>query len=559
MASPADYQKLFGVGKRGASASTSVFGDVGYSYGAYSASSLRPALDQPFQRGYNTADNEVSYARENVTAWTRHLWRNDPKLATLYRLKIEAVVGTSLRVEATPMFKLLKRDAIWADDWSSEVEMWFKAWGADDEFRCDAHQSLNWGSLAKLAYSYYDAEGESLAVVRMLDRGGLFETCVEVLDPERLCNPYGKSNFMVLANGNRVVDGVEINALGAAVAYHIRVMHEADATASIDKFRWERIERFNGLGRPNVIHAVDMRRASQRRGLAAMAAGITTINQYDEYERAVIDQYKNHAKLFPFLKTSAPVEEIEAALPTSAGSASARRELFDHVHESRYANPMRVHGTQVMIGTPEETLDMGRGDFGDSPSDFLRMGDKQISGLEGVPHPVAFNSWDEITYSSGQMMLAYSNRGEQQQLTEFGAKWGRAVFGCVLEEMLLKGRVKPARRFIDFYTMKAGYTACKFHGPGNIVGDPVKDGLSADYLLNQGRVSWSELVAMSGRDPDEVRQARLRDMRKDEAAGLPVFVPFKGSKPDAETDSAATDNQDVPAKKQNEQVSDDDA
>ena len=73
-------------------------------------------------------------------------------------------------------------------------------------------------------------------------RGGRYETCVQLIDPDRLSNPHGLSDGMVLTNGNRIFQGVEVDEQGAAVAYHIRCRHPNDLL-STDNFRWERVQR----------------------------------------------------------------------------------------------------------------------------------------------------------------------------------------------------------------------------------------------------------------------------------------------------------------------------
>ena len=560
--SPDAYKSMFGDGNRAAIRARSTWGSglgSGWGGNAYEASSVTPSHDQPFQWYQNTADNEVSESRERVTAWVRHLGRNNPKVMTLLMLRAQAVVGANLRLEAHPMFNLLGRDDVWADDWSQEVQNWFKMWGSDDLFRCDAHMSMNWGTMAKLAYSYWDTEGECLAVVRAIDRGGTFMTCVEIVDPERLSNPYGKSNFMLLENGNRVIDGVEVNPIGAPVAYHIRVVHECESLATVDKHRWERIPRFNSLGRPNVIHAVCPRRASQRRGISRFASTVSTVKRYDQYERGNVKAMENHARMFPYLESAADTDDLESALPYAGNGDDDPRSIYEQAWDYRNLHKGKIDGTELFQGLPGEKVHALRGELVKDPAAFIAVGDKQLAGVAGVAHPVGFNAWGDVTYSSGQMMLAILNRGEVQDCDEFSSKFARPVYSCVLEEMIASGKVKPARRRLDFYSMRTAYTNCRFIGPGNIVGDPVKEGLGAEYRLMHGMASVDMILSERGYDPDEVRRAIAANRRRDIAAGNTGFMPIKGIRPDAEADSAATGNQEQPPKKPDDQVNEDDA
>lgn len=78
-----------------------------------------------------------------------------------------------------------------------------------------------------------------------------YATTMQIIDPDRLSNP--QQNFDML----NIRGGVEIDADGVPIAYHIRKAHIGDWWSGKETMTWERILRETDWGRPIVIHDFD--------------------------------------------------------------------------------------------------------------------------------------------------------------------------------------------------------------------------------------------------------------------------------------------------------------
>src|SRR5690606_16660985 len=129
--------------------------------------------------------------------------------------------------------------------------------------------------------------GEGLAVMRFGDRPGWqYRTAIHMVDPDRLSNPFGQPDTEELRKG------VEKNADGAPIGYHIRRAHPADVFGfTTDPFSWDYFPRWhdteNGWQRPGVVHLYDKRRPGQSRGISRLVANLVKtrmLHRYSENE-----------------------------------------------------------------------------------------------------------------------------------------------------------------------------------------------------------------------------------------------------------------------------------
>ena len=80
---------------------------------------------------------------------SRDLVRNHGVAAGAIQTHVDNVVGTGLRLSATPDYRALGRDKAWADDWSRSTEALWRAWAETTD--CDAAQSLTFHGLTTLS------------------------------------------------------------------------------------------------------------------------------------------------------------------------------------------------------------------------------------------------------------------------------------------------------------------------------------------------------------------------------------------------------------------------
>lgn len=285
-------------------------------------------------------DREALVSRDAIVGRARDLVRNNPVIAGGLDRRSEAVVGSRIRLQAMPDFEAMGRDWKWASKWARSVESQFRVWDRDSRRMCDAERTQTFGMMVETAYRHWFVDGEALAYVEMRDRGSAYQTCIRLIDPDRLINPDNLQDESVLPNGNQVIGGVEIDSDGVVVAYHIRVHHPDSLTPA--RPETERVLREDPDGRPRVVHAFKRHRAQQRRGISNLVASMRKIRMLDKYDDAELELALLRATRSPYVKTDASTDEVREALAPIGpeGEAGALDAWFDY----RGENPLMIDG-----------------------------------------------------------------------------------------------------------------------------------------------------------------------------------------------------------------------
>lgn len=135
-----------------------------------------------------SADSDLLGELPTLVSRSRDLTRNHGVAAGAMQTLSDNVVGTGLRLSATPDYKALGKDKAWADEWARDVESQWRAWA--ESTACDAANSLNFAGLTSLVFRSSLINGEALALPLWLDkRGNDFATTIQLVEADRLSNP----------------------------------------------------------------------------------------------------------------------------------------------------------------------------------------------------------------------------------------------------------------------------------------------------------------------------------------------------------------------------------
>lgn len=476
-------------------------------------------------------------ARDVVTKRARDMIRNHPIISGSTDRRAEAVVGANIRLEAQPAFEIIGQDADWADDWSSATEQRFELFARDPRKLCDAQMHLQFGGLVEMAYRHWWTDGEACGIAKMLPATGVrfgaeYETCLEVVDPDRVSNPRGMADHTRLSRGRTLIGGIEYDRNGAPIAAHVRKAHpSARDSGRLDTFSWVRVPYYGQTGRPIFIHAMKRGRADQRRGISRFVAAIKRIKMLDRYDDAEIEAALLNAVMAVSIESSNPTEDVAAAMaPTGADNENPQSWTVADQMKYRMDHPVRVQGARVVHTLPAEKMHFHRAEH---PStnypEFKASGLRTVAANLGLSYAQVAQDWADINYSSARAMLNEIWRGLLHDRWLFTQAFCTPFYLAWLEEAVAKGVVPIPGRKIDFYKMRNALSLCEWMGPGRGSVDPLKEAQAHDFELNQGATDLATMSNERGRDFKKtlMQQSRVEKYRK--KLGMKPFVPLKKS------------------------------
>lgn len=525
---------------------------------AYEAGRNDLAETSGWHPSVNYPDDEVLVNRDQIVARARNLIQNNGFISGGIDRRAEAVVGTRIRLKAQPAYAAMNRDIEWAFNWSQSVQSAWRVYTMSDRKFCDAERIQTFGMQVDTAYRHYLHDGEALAVVEDIERGGKYSTCLRLIDPDRLSNPDGVPDHTILENGHRMVGGVELDVNHAPVAYHIRVAHPCDPAMSMDKFRWERIAREGPTGRPRVIHVYQKKRAELRRGISKLADIILGAKQMDRMDKATVNAALLQTILALVVTSPAPGADVRDALAPvgDTTSASYAEELVSYREKNRIKLGSEV---QAVHGFPGEDFDFKSPTHPSNNFEpFMAQALRKIASSFGISYSQLSQDWAGINYSSARTLLNEIWRGLLSDRHVFTQLFCTPFYAAWLEEAIVLARtVRLPGGPMSFYRWRDELVLCDWMGPGRGTVDPKKEEEAASLAI-AGNRSSDEIEANSqGRDHYEVYEQLAFEKRLRAKMGLPDAdndVPTGRGRPAGSGDDAMENDSDRADREETEGV-----
>lgn len=466
-------------------------------------------------------DDEALVSRDQIVANARDLVRNNPIISGGVDRRTEAVVGSRIRLKSQPDFEAMGRNFDWSDKWARGVEAQFRVWDRDSRKLCDAERAQSFGAMVETAYRHWWVDGEAVAYIEMRDRGSAYQTCVRLIDPDRLRNPDTTADGSRLKNGHTVVGGCEVDAGGVTVAYHILVDHPAAIFVGAQTTRTERIEREDADGRPRLVHAYKRNRAAQRRGISRLVASMSKIKMLDRYDKAELEKALFQALQVAVATTDVPTSELkEAMAPVASAIGEAEWSIGEQLLY-RQNNPIVMDGINVFHALPGEDFKFTNGSGPPAHyADFRAEGLRSIASDFGLSHQQLAQNWEDINYSSARTLLNEIWRGLLDDRWQFTQAFCTPIYAAWLQESVAIGKVKLPGGPASFYRYRAEITMADWMGPGRGSVDPLKEAKAANEDQAAGRSNLSIEAEKMGRDHRDILIGIARERSLAEELGV---------------------------------------
>ncbi|HEY0104600.1 MAG TPA: phage portal protein, partial [Rhizomicrobium sp.] len=462
-----------------------------------------------------SADRDWLYDRNNVVARARDASRNDVVGASAGMRKVNRAVGAGWRLASRVSARALGITQDAAAELRAEIDTQFRLYAYGPSFACDAERKKNFGGLLRLGASHMFHDGEGLGLIEYAaDEPTLFKTRLRMVDPDRLSNPMGQPDTDTLRGG------VERAASGAPRRYWIREGHPNDVGLSFKGFKWTPWERFSTpLGRPQVLHAFDEKRAGQSRGISAFVSVLKSLRGLNRFTDATLEATTINALLVAFVKSSAGPDAVSENFSTD-DLVKYSEERDGHYEES----PVSIGGARIPVLPFGDEIDMqtaGR-DTGGFDS-FVRAILRLIAAALGITYEELSMDFSQTNYSSARAalliawdeMLVFRGLIASHIATPFFVAW--------LEEAFDIGAIQIPAGAPDYYDAPDAYAECRWIGPGRGYIDPTKEIDAAAARVEAKMSTLEDECAEDGKDWREVLEQQAHEFAEMERLGLPNY------------------------------------
>jgi lambda family phage portal protein len=473
-------------------------------------------------------DGELNMYRDRIVSRVRDLVRNDGWASGAVTRTLDNAIGANFRPIAKPDYRALALytgnkafDAKWADEFGRAAEANWRIWANDPGRYCDAQRSMTVAQIMRLAFRHKIVDGDALAQVMWLpervDIGrARYATTIQVIDPDRLSNPQLRFDQMTMRGG------VEVDELGAAVAYHIRRAHQGDWFNAAKSVSWDRIPRETNWGRPIIVHDFDHDRAAQHRGGAGMLAPVLQrLKMLVRYDSAELDAAIINAVFSAYVESPFDAQFVEQALGGDGAELNAYQQGRSEFHNER---KLKLGDSRMPILYPGEsitTVNAARptSNFGDFEGAVLR----NASAATGLSAQQISNNWSDVNYSSARGALLEAWKTLNRRRIEFGHGFGQPIWAAHMEEQFEVDNLPLPNGAPDFMECRTAYSAAKWMGPGRGWIDIVKERQGAVLGMDSGLSTLEQECAENGgEDWEENLDQRARELEAYKERGLPV-------------------------------------
>ena len=498
---------------------------AGAQMAGYQAASFSEPNLSDWLPGAYSADADLLPDLGLLTARSRDLGRNNGLMASAQQTLRDNIIGSVLRLSASPDYRLLDWTREQAREWSNTTEAKFRSWA--DTTACDAADTHTLLGLSLQALGGALLNGDAIALPLWLPQtGNTWATRLMLIEADRLSTP------LHLAHRSDIRGGIEFNPYGAPVAYHILKQHPGDiyafgTTAGLQE--WERIPARNEFGRLRVIHLHDKERTGQSRGKPVVSAVMREIRMAGDYAHNELQASVTNSLVAAFLETDLDSDSAAALFGQDPRDAWARNS-----REAKLAGLLTKKLksgaiTNLPPGTRISTVAPGR----PNPSfeAFMLATLRHIAAGMNLPYELLLKDFSKTSYSSARASMLEAWRyfnGRRRWLTD---TWLKPVYELWLEEAVNTGHVEAP----DYYKNRYAYQRARFIFGGRGWVDPVKEATAAQIRIEGGLSTLEKECAEQGEDYEEIldQQAIEAAMRRER--GLPQPGAINQAAPQGDT------------------------
>ncbi len=446
---------------------------VNSGYGNYGANATKKAVIG-WTHGGGSHREDIEEHISTLRQRSRDLYCGGSTLATgaVKRLRTNAV-GTGLHLKSTISEEILGITSEEARKSEETIEREFAHWA--NSTNCDIERIDNFYQLQQLALLNALLSGDSFALMTTTKRtGSIYDLRIELVEADRVSTPDNETINPLFC------EGVEKNANGEVVAYHISKSHPL-SFQDREPREWVRVKAFGEkTGRRNVIHVMNRERIGQVRGVPFLSPVIETIKQLGRYTEAEVLAAVINGLFTVFIEKESASDDVPF------GEAVPEDMQVDSEDEGSIE---LAPGAVIDLGEGEKANMVNPGRPNPNFDPFVMAVIKQIGAALEIPYELLIMAFSN-NYSASRAAILEFFKVIKMYRAWFVTDFCQPIYEEWLCEAVAKGRIN-APGFFNDPIIKDAYCSAEWNGPSAGQLDPKKE-VEAAELRVQGGFSTRE-------------------------------------------------------------------
>lgn len=495
-------------------------------YSEAGASLVRRAM-KSFRAKSGSPNEDINWNNYTLRQRGRMLYMSSPVATSAINTNRTKVVGVGLTLKCSIDRDILGLTPEDAKEWQRRTEREFEIW-AGKRTACDATGMNNFAGMQQLALVSWLMSGDCFVLFKRSKPtvSNPYSLRLHLIEADRVSTPeqsygaapagtpfYNITDGKNSENGNRIYDGVEVDASGLAVAYHIRNTYPYQL--SYEKTDWQRVEACGGrTGLPNILHIMSSERPDQYRGVTYLAQVVEPLLQLRRYTDSALMMALVQSFFTAWIVTKQNQDQMMfnevgagdvAGIP---GSNPAEENL------SKSENEYEMGPGTVNTLAEDEDIKFGNPTMPVAGFDeFVKTFCKLIGAGIGLPYDVLIKEYNS-SYSAARGALMDAWDDFRMRRTWLVDDLCQPVYEMWLTEAVARGRI-VAPGFFDDPLIRAAWSGARWIGPVQASLDPLQE-VKAAVMQTQNALKTHEQVAreMGGGDWDSNVEQLIEENEK---------------------------------------------
>lgn len=437
--------------------------------------------------------------RDLLRARARDLERNADIAEAIVGAFERNVVGIGMQIQAKPF----KKDGTEDKELAQKMEDIFYDWSNKEN--CDVAGELCFEEMQEMIVRRKIVDGGILAVMsdNPYSKQGI-QFMLQLREVDEIDG--NKFSYQLNENGNRIINGIEVNKYNKPVAYWLK-------NITPDGLQIGESQR---VAASRVLYIRKKKRPSQIREVSKLASTADRIRDVNEYSEAVSIKERVLACLSVFIKKTIPGGGVgRGSTPTNQKDAS-----------TGYGTKTLAPGMITELQPGDDVASVNPSGQASNAKEFITSQQRLSASGQGLSYEAASRDMSQVNYSSARQGMLEDRKTYESEQMFLKRHFCSPVYREVITQAVLAGKLNIP----DFFENKENYLYHNWIAPGMSWIDPQKEVNANKIALETNQTTLAQICSQNGQDWREVAAQRAEEINY-----MNNLIKKKGQKNDKET------------------------